>query len=83
LDKLFSMTHALSLGPNDEAKVRMPSAAERHVHHLAPDEPVIEIRRQDGIVEIHGAHRTRVAAQRSPHANETTQASETIAPSPE
>jgi hypothetical protein len=38
---------------------------------------VIEIRRQDGIVEIHGAHRTRVAAQRSPHA------SETIAPSPE
>jgi hypothetical protein len=45
----------VTLGEDDRAMVRMPSAAERDAYGLAGDEPVVEVRRWDGATEIHPA----------------------------
>jgi len=43
----------------------MPTVAEHRAHHLDQDEPVIEIRRQDGRTEVYGARRVTVLADSS------------------
>lgn len=48
------MTQVVALGADDQARVRMPSAAERRTYGLADDEPVVEIRRWNGTTEVHG-----------------------------
>jgi hypothetical protein len=59
------MTDVVPLRPGDEAVVRMPTTAEHRTHHLDRDEPVIEIRRQDGTTEVYAARRVTVLAGRS------------------
>ncbi|MBX6354768.1 MAG: hypothetical protein IRZ05_02810 [Micromonosporaceae bacterium] len=59
------MTDVVPLRPGDEALVRMPTVAEHRAHHLDQDEPVIEIRRQDGRTEVYGARRVTVLADSS------------------
>jgi hypothetical protein len=58
-----AMTDVVPLRPGDEALVRMPTTAEHRAHHLDRDEPVIEIRRQDGTTEVYGARRVTVLAR--------------------
>jgi Bacterial regulatory proteins, gntR family len=43
------------LGEDDQARVRMPLAAERNTYALAGDEPVVEVRRWNGTTDIHPA----------------------------
>jgi hypothetical protein len=57
------MTDVVPLRPGDEALVRMPTTAEHRAHDLDQDEPVIEIRRQDGTTEVYGARRVTVLAR--------------------
>jgi hypothetical protein len=57
------MTDVVPLRPGDEALVRMPTSTEYRKHHLDRDEPVIEIRRQDGTTEVYGARRVTVLAR--------------------
>jgi hypothetical protein len=40
--------------------VRMPSATEQRIYHLADDEPALEIVRSNGTVEVHGTGLTEV-----------------------
>lgn len=50
-----AMTESVPLRPGDELTVRAPSAAERTSMNLAEDEPLLQIRRQDGAVETYGS----------------------------
>ncbi len=59
---MSTMTDVVPLRPGDEAVVRMPTTAEHRAHGLDRDEPVIEIRRQDGTTEIYGGRRVTVLA---------------------
>jgi hypothetical protein len=55
---LDRMSHVVALGADDQASVRMPSADERVAYDVAQDEPVVEIRRWDGTIEIYPTHDT-------------------------
>lgn len=57
------MTDLVPLRPGDEALVRMPTTTEYRTHHLDLDEPVIEIRRSDGVTEVYGARQVTVLAR--------------------
>jgi DNA-binding GntR family transcriptional regulator len=46
------MALAVPIGAGDRVTIRMPTPSERQTNHLADDEPVLEIRRTDGTVEI-------------------------------
>lgn len=59
VDREPSTTVALASG--DSAIARMPTPNERHAYDLLKEgEPVIEIHRKDGQVEIHGAYKARL-----------------------
>jgi hypothetical protein len=45
---LHRMSHVVTLGADDRARVRMPSADERLTYGIAEDEPVVEIPRWNG-----------------------------------
>jgi hypothetical protein len=49
------MTESVPLRPGDKMTIRTASAAERESMNLAVDEPIIQIYRQDGTVEIYGS----------------------------
>jgi GntR family transcriptional regulator len=52
---------SVTLTHGDEALARMPTPAERHAHNLLKEgEPVIEVHRKNGKVEIHGAYRVKI-----------------------
>jgi DNA-binding GntR family transcriptional regulator len=57
-------TATVALRSGDSAIARMPTPVERHAHELLKEgEPVIEIHRKDGQVEIHGAYRARLVVK--------------------
>jgi GntR family transcriptional regulator len=57
-------TSTVTLKPGDSAIARMPTPTERHTYELLKEgEPVIEIHRKDGKVEIHGAYRARLVVK--------------------
>jgi GntR family transcriptional regulator len=57
-------TGSVTLRSGDTAVARMPNPAERHAHELLKEgEPVFEVRRKDGTVEIHGAYRSRLVVK--------------------
>jgi GntR family transcriptional regulator len=57
-------TSTVALKPGDSAIARMPTPAERHTYELLKEgEPVIEIHRKDGKVEILGAYRARLVVK--------------------
>lgn len=52
----------VTLGPGDRAITRMPTPAERAEHGLGEGEPVIEVRRAGGAVELHGGRTAYLTA---------------------
>lgn len=57
-------TSTVTLKPGDSVIARMPTPTERHTYELLKEgEPVVEIHRKGGKVEIHGAYRARLVVE--------------------
>lgn len=57
-------TGTVTLKSGDYAIARMPTPNERHAHELLKEgEPVFEIHRKDGSVEIHGGYRSKIISK--------------------
>lgn len=68
-DRRCPAAGAVPIGEDDQARVRMPAAAERQAYGLAADEPVVEIWRWNGTTEIHATRGTAfmfVSAEHEP-----------------